>query len=166
MKTYILFFAVILVSIFACTKSEDAPASLEGTDQAIDLRGENPIERPWKGVFNTALTANNHPCYETAGEGIISHMGKATTSSSYCFYNPYCTSGTTNTVAANGDEVHSTFDQCTVNIEYPIMYVEGTFQVTGGTGRFANASGSGTQSTVWNLETHSGTTTVDGTIVY
>lgn len=79
-----------------------------------------------------------------AGEGNISHMGKVTWSSTHCTYvndhwEPIGQFGQAELVivAANGDEVHGTYEG---SVTGPTTFIE-TMTITGGTGRFLGAIG-------------------------
>jgi hypothetical protein len=74
--------------------------------------------------------------------GNASHLGRFTGTATEVLYAPDFDSFTVyvTQVAANGDELFSTYEGTFVDSSDSI----GTFQITGGTGRFAGASGSGT----------------------
>ena len=107
---------------------DDVPfkAEMTATDQDFE-----PGEFPVLGTFTTT------------SEGTGTHIGKFTsvgvstlvyTSAGIWF------EGTATTVAADGDEIHSE----TWGFTWDPGDVEGYFEITGGTGRFDGATGSGT----------------------
>ena len=109
---------------------------------------------------------------EYVGEGPASHMGMTrmtvTFASCVTAFQPegddllvFTTIGPVKMVGANGDEIHGTFAMK--------QYASGRFAVesatiSGGTGRFANASGELSAEGWINRETHIGYVTLTGTI--
>jgi hypothetical protein len=82
------------------------------------------------------------------GEGIESHVGRYTIRNSHCL-NPVTgefTAGLFHKVAANGDELFGTYEGTSSVIQAPapvgIFAILGQLAFGGGTGRFANATGS------------------------
>jgi hypothetical protein len=114
--------------------------------------------------------------YLSTGTGRFSHLGAATVEVTHCTWIDWATGtgefafGTITITAANGDVLtlahHGTFELA-FGAEGPeSSLIDLEWVVTGGTGRFADATGSGTATAVGDLE--AGTTTADyhGTIVY
>ena len=82
------------------------------------------------------------------GEGVESHVGRYTIRNSHCL-NPATgefTAGLFHKVAANGDELFGTYEGTSSVIQAPapvgIFAIRGQLAFTGGSGRFANATGS------------------------
>ena len=82
------------------------------------------------------------------GEGIESHVGRYTIQNSHCL-NPATgdfRAGLFHKVAANGDELFGTYEGTSSVIQPPapvgIFAIQGQLAFTGGSGRFADASGS------------------------
>lgn len=82
------------------------------------------------------------------GEGIESHVGRYTIQNSHCL-NPGTgdfSAGLFRKVAANGDELFGTYEGTSSVIQAPapvgIFAIRGQLAFTGGSGRFADASGS------------------------
>jgi hypothetical protein len=75
--------------------------------------------------------------------GNLSHLGQFTGTATEVLFAPDYVSYTVDSIlaAANGDELFVTLDGMFVDAQGNSV---GTFQITGGTGRFAGASGSGT----------------------
>jgi hypothetical protein len=75
--------------------------------------------------------------------GTLSHLGQFTGTATEVLFAPDYVSFTVDTilVAANGDQLFVTYDGMFVDAQNDSV---GTFEITGGTGRFAGASGSGT----------------------
>lgn len=110
---------------------------VNGDNKTATVAGNRPIRGDSRGTIsiNTATGA-------LTGEesGVISHLGKQTLSlqgvSTFSGDGTVTGSGTVTMVAANGDKVTGTF---VLTGREPILTARVT--ITGGTGRFANASG-------------------------
>ena len=75
--------------------------------------------------------------------------------------------GTAVFTAANGDQLVTTFSgMATFPDQNGILTFDGTDTVTGGTGRFAGASGSFTRATRVNVFLGTGELVLDGTLSY
>jgi hypothetical protein len=73
--------------------------------------------------------------------------------------------GTFRIVAASGDEIHAKFTgQSSATSTPDVRRVVGTASITGGTGRFAGASGSFTVDRLFNAAMNTTVGTFDGTI--
>lgn len=131
---------------------------------------------PFKGSSaNQAISAeqvdDEHVFVTTVGTGRATHLGKFT------FISPHLSGlfdfsieGIQIFSAANGDELHADLAgnlQPFVD-ETGHLYLTGdiTGTITGGTGRFANATGSFTFSLFFDTETASSTAEIDGMILY
>lgn len=109
----------------------------------------------------------------TSGSGQATHLGQVTGTAQDCIAPPAAgytytfSNGKLTLIAANGDELRATYAG-TLNPTSvpPIFAVTGTYQITGGTGRFTNASGSGRLGGTENLQTGQGQLLLDGTISY
>lgn len=108
----------------------------------------------------------------TTGSGHASHLGNITGSgtdcvtptspSTYSFSN-----GKLVVIAANGDELRADYSgNLTPSATAPIYVIAGTYRITGGTGRFTNASGTGTVGGLENLLTGQGQFELKGAISY
>ena len=109
----------------------------------------------------------------TSGTGQATHLGRVTGTAEDCIVPPsagyaYTFSGGRLTlVAANGDELRATYSGTLNPTAVPPIYaITGTYQITGGTGRFTGASGSGRLGGIENLQTGQGQLSLDGTISY
>jgi hypothetical protein len=131
---------------------------------------------PFKGhTENQAISAEpvdpEHVFVTTVGAGKATHLGKFT------FVSPHLSGlldfsidGIQIITAANGDELHTTL---TGNLAPQIDETRHVFlvgsvdgKITGGTGRFANATGSFTFSLVFDTETAHSFAEIEGTILY
>jgi hypothetical protein len=79
------------------------------------------------------------------GEGVARHLGKATTftTNQEVDLNTGLSSATYTFTAANGDTVVLEEEFQSTFLDQTRVMFDGTYQVTGGTGRFAGATGSG-----------------------
>ncbi len=106
-------------------------------------------ERPY--MAGVDLLAVGFPCGVYAGSGTATHLGAITESGSYCvleFVGPGLArlAGEGTQTAANGDKLMFEFNEIANFNTVPFTAV-GTFTITGGTGRFAGATGGGTFNT-------------------
>lgn len=152
----VLFFTVLLFAITACQKDEGALAPT-GTDE-LSFR---TATRPFSGnlvdyvvwfAYPSPVCAPNEMAYlKSEGGGNALHMGKIEEINFNCCYPPFyldvygsspLSNGSTTLIAANGDEVYYTWEGTLDWWEDPATF-EGTFTITGGTGRFSGATGGG-----------------------
>jgi hypothetical protein len=120
-------------------------------------------ETPVPGVFTVT----------TSGVGHSSHLGKVTFSTTETL--DFITSpeglvvrdGRMAMVAANGDELHWAYEGTgSLPDAAGVSALTGTFVVTGGTGRFTDATGSGTFHGTGNAVTGVAIVSYEGTIAY
>jgi hypothetical protein len=105
--------------------------------------------RPWKESYqSTGTIAPGGRCaplllVSLQGGGTATHIGKYTIVNSHCV-NPETgelTSGTFVKVAANGDRIRGSYGGNAIPTGPGTFNITGTITFEGGTGRFANASG-------------------------
>ena len=126
--------------------------------------------KPFAGVFtgNVAFTPTG-ATYQ--GSGTANHLGATAIAGVVVPVGPASCDGfaaqqTITLTAANGDELHIfVVDDSCFESEVQIHGV-GTFEVTGGTGRFANATGAGTFDGLARLDLGTVNITLNGTITY
>ncbi len=108
----------------------------------------------------------------TAGSGTAMHLGNVTGSGSDCVNptSPFTfafSHGKLTMVAVDGDVLHADYAGTLRPSATPPMFtVAGQYTITGGTGRFANASGNGTVGGLENIQTGQGQLTFSGAISY
>jgi hypothetical protein len=154
-------------------------AALAGADGAG--RGSEPhqapkaIDRPLRGRstgINTVNLQSGAATYESSGH--LSHLGAVTNAGIQTISfigNTIRFTGTGTTVASNGDELFATFSGTATVTSAAAATTVNT--ITGGTGRFAGATGtfrvtsvSKPISTVGPVETFATTSTTEGSISY
>jgi len=134
------------------------------------------VPRPFRGTWVTAISPPADPIpgcdgdpttgpFEIAGWGRATHMGNTTYNSvSESDFINQCGSGSI--TAANGDQLFVEFGGDVDASQLPFVTFSGDFTFTGGTGRFAGASGSGTYSGSASVAESAGEVTYDGMITY
>jgi len=151
-----LFALIALISPQKLAASSDAPAvPFKGAaeEQAISAVPVDP----------------DHVLVTTVGGGNATHLGKFTFISPHLSgLSDFSIDGTQTFTAANGDQLQAnivgnlTPQPDDTGHVFLVGDVQGT--ITGGTGRFANASGSFTFSIVFDTQTLHSTASIDGTI--
>ncbi|MGI9025900.1 MAG: hypothetical protein ACR2GP_10015 [Burkholderiaceae bacterium] len=148
---------------------------------ASSIAFAGPTGVPFKATFVTQEQLHPDPAIcqtapylvgVTTGSGHASHLGATTGISSDCVtptsaYTYSFSNGKLTLTAANGDEVRAEYSgSLSPTATPPIYAIAGTYRITGGTGRFSNASGTGTLQGIDNLQTGQGQLQLSGTISY
>ncbi len=108
----------------------------------------------------------------TTGVGTATHLGAVTGIGSDCITPTSPTTfqfgnGHLTVVAANGDELRAQYSGTLVPSALPpYSTISGSYRITGGTGRFAGATGGGKLGGIENLLTGQGRLTLSGTLSY
>lgn len=107
----------------------------------------------------------------TTGTGKSTHLGKVSLKAVDCvtpMENHFTFKGSFTLTAANGDTLTGDYSGSFIPKENPPMYglSDAKFQITGGTGRFAQATGSAELQGNQNIQTGKGKLEADGTISY
>jgi hypothetical protein len=159
----LIFFSGLVLTFVAMTPTA-AMGAANGTD------------RPLTGTLTVITTVNlNTGAASNVSSGQLSHLGTVNGSSDEQFAlvgpNGFSWTGTGTIVAANGDELLETITG--VGTFGPPMQSTRFDTITGGTGRFADASGTftytgvtGSVSIVGSIETVTLTSTINGSISY
>ncbi len=129
---------------------------------------------PFKAYFETASRPLAFPPIlrlESTGTGIGSHIGKATLLAYPTIdfrTNPISVSGTLVITAANGDEIFASFTGTRTATSSTVLdfTINATYTITGGTGRFQNATGSFVGISLGTVGIHTGTASYEGYISY
>jgi hypothetical protein len=122
--------------------------------------GKGGTNRPFKGVAKGTITKLLPPDLEVEYTGNATHLGRFTRFETAILKPDGSVSGSIDYVAANGDELFTTFSGSFVN---PTT-ATGTYTITGGTGRFEGATGTATFEAVTDFQHVD--VTFDGTISY
>jgi hypothetical protein len=159
----LIFLSGLVLAVVAMT-----PAAAMGAAKGPD--------RPVTGTLTVITTVNlNTGAASNVSSGQLSHLGTVNGSSDEQFSlvgaNGFSWTGTGTIVAANGDNLFETISG--VGTFGPPMQSTRVDTITGGTGRFADASGTftytsvmGSVSIVGSTETVTLTSTINGTISY
>ena len=143
------------------------------TSAAVPEAPSAAIQVPFKGSFEATGTASVLPgdrcpdlTVEIQGTGNATHLGRLTTDQSHCATPTSLafTDGLFTLTAANGDQLRGTYSGEFVPLDPPLFTIDGRFTFTGGTGRFAGATGGGHATGVQNLATGDVTVSLVGTI--
>ncbi|GAA4437106.1 hypothetical protein GCM10023188_30940 [Pontibacter saemangeumensis] len=145
--TLLLFAVACLFALTSCSaENELDEITLSGTESA-DAKMQM---RPFGGSYETrhyVLPESAFPIQRIriTGQGQFSHMGKSivvtNTTLNLTPPPPFITNGTNVITAANGDELHSSFTGTAVPQQDGRLLVTVNHTITGGTGRFYDASG-------------------------
>jgi hypothetical protein len=119
---------------------------------AAGSAGANAASRPFKGSMSGAVTfVVDTGCpfgmrSDSAATGTASHFGKFTFESSHCSGVTFA--GEEAIVAANGDELFADYENFGPPVPLPsevgtVYDIPVVFTITGGTGRFSDATGGG-----------------------
>lgn len=155
-----LLFLLAGIGLFTACEKHELFQEFEGTESVEKMAKDEatPLEAPIKAEFSVVpeafLPDEIHDEYTTilimVGEGKMSHLGQMTTrmifSANMGMVGPYGY-GTGVFVAANGDELHVTFDQGLIiwneedNNDFYLTRFNDKMIIDGGTGRFENARG-------------------------
>ena len=162
MRYVVLGFCVVTA---ACAgTSPSAPTALSSTilgAAVTEARGGS--ELPFRGTLQATETEGAPHRLNGAGEA--THLGRFTLTSEFTVTPPPAStaSGTATWTAANGDEI-STSTAGQAVITFPVAAIAETHTIIGGTGRFADASGSLVVDRTLNLQTLVSSASLTGTI--
>ncbi len=120
---------------------------------------------PFKGTFTTKDSVISPTQDEITGIGELTHFGKSTFVAEVDGGDFPLVSGTQIITDANGDEIFSTFTGSVIGPDANgILLITNHNTITGGTGRFAGATGNFIQKAIAYTYTPIGSATFDGTI--
>ncbi len=155
---YLIFLSiVILLGLAGCTDLQD-PVSTTAADENAEADAQRLVRSgPFRGTIDgTAITIGDCGQYTLLiavdGSGPLSYLGLTDFSAEICSawmdnIPPFEgeMTGTATGVAANGDTITMTMEGTYYAQDPPptILQFDGTYTITGGTGRFAGASGTG-----------------------
>jgi hypothetical protein len=152
--------------------SPTAPTSSVTTSSASQIGGggvaaesKGGSELPFKGTYQgleTVVTPSHHQLVDATGNA--THLGRFTVTADWTLA-PTGGVGTSTWTAANGDQFSTTFTRRgDFSVPLTATFTE-THDITGGTGRFANAKGAFTIIQTRGLSMpYNNSATIDGTI--
>jgi hypothetical protein len=135
--------------LLSCQK-DDIQKAKESNNNVVDAAKVNmEKDRPFKGSYTTSSEIlQPAPILKTriTGTGHVSQLGYSTfvaySTLNFTSQPPFQLGGTATFTAANGDEVYTSFTGTSTPTAQGMLDVSMTHIITGGTGRFQNATGS------------------------
>jgi len=133
---------------------------------ALAPASANLVTRPWEGsCTGTGIRRADNITLDITGDCHLSHLGLTTTVGVETLGRPLRAVHTFTT--ANGDLLYTTtVGQATLKPDFSGVMFSNIETVVGGTGRFANASGTATRIGQSNFSDGSGTWEIKGTLTY
>jgi hypothetical protein len=126
---------------------------------------------PLKGHDKGSFTLTPDGCGAGVFAVVVDDTGKATHVGKYAYHSNECFngatgefSGTFTITAANGDTISGTYAGAVVNVVGDLGFYEQDNVITGGTGRFAGATGEFHLSGIANLATLESSQRISGTV--
>lgn len=155
MKKQIPLLLAFFASLFFISCQKEVINPLEEGQHSLSVSANDNQESkmsergvPFKGSYNTSSVLLQPPpniIQNVKGTGIASHLGKSTFDAiSYVTvtaHPPFTVTGTRTITAANGDQIFTTFSGTSVPVVNGKNGADLNETITGGTGRFADASG-------------------------
>lgn len=192
MRTHTISSLAVIVSLFTGC-ADGTPAGVEaalapgfsavGLQQEVPLRGSGTAEVtrqdfapgfPVEGsTFDGRCSVPSSWIIEFTGTGQITHLGAVSITFEHCTQADLAagtfayTDGVFSYTAANGDQLHGSYGSGTAGmLSADVVWWQDSFVIQGGTGRFAGASGGGTDR--GTTESASGYTEyeLEGVLVY
>jgi hypothetical protein len=164
MRYVVIGFCVVAAACAGTSPSAPtAPSSTVPGVAVTEARGGS--ELPFRGTLQASETVADGGLHHLNGVGEATHLGRFTLTSVFTVTPPPAStaSGTATWTAANGDEIFtSTAGQAVIT--FPVAVIAETHTITGGTGRFADASGSIVVDRSLNLQTLVSSASLTGTI--
>lgn len=165
--------AVMAIVLLVSCQKEDMQQLQETAGRAAPQASMKEAGVPFKASFETVLTAIAPPpnmVQRVTGTGIASHMGASTfeaiSNVTVAFPPPFAVYGTRTITAANGDKIYTSFTGTSTPVVEGKNGADLQETITGGTGRFANASGTITTAARNDFSTSSFRAEMEGTIQY
>lgn len=163
MRYLVLGFCVVTAAC-ADTRSSSptTPTSMISGTASTDATGGS--ELPFSGTLQATETATG-ALRRLTGTGEATHLGRFTLLSEFTVIPPPAStaSGTATWTAANGNEIFTTVAGQAV-VTFPVAAIVETHTITGGTGRFAGASGTLLVERSLNVLTLASSGSIAGTI--
>ena len=138
---------------------------------ALPIQALAGAQVPFKGSDTGGFTLEANGCGSGVFAVVIDDAGKASHVGRYAYHADECFnattgafSGTFTITAANGDTISGTYVGAVVAVVGDLGFYEQEAVITGGTGRFAGASGAFHLSGIANLVTLESSQTISGTV--
>jgi hypothetical protein len=174
MKKQLFLFSGILISavLLSCQKELSSKQDVaEMATTASNVKSGKAV--PFKGKYATTVQVLSGPPQlrqRITGIGLATHLGESSFVANNTVYitppPPFQAAGTTIFVADNGDEFYTSFTGTSTPGPNGTSMVVVNHTITGGTGRFSDATGTFTGNTIANPALPTGTITYNGTISY
>ena len=164
-EVLVLLPSVAVLTVSGCAQLE-SPVAPQKTIATLAPATANLVTRPWEGsCAGTGIIRSDGITLDITGTCQLSHLGRTTmvgVETLGAVLNAVHTFTT-----ANGDLLHTTTTGYAVlKPDFSGVNFFNTETITGGTGRFANASGVATRNGSSNFSDGSGTWEIVGTITY
>ena len=148
----------------APTSSAQTPSSSQIGGGSVATESKSGPDLPFKGDLQ-ATEAVNGQLHHLTGTGNGTHLGRFTYAADLTV-DPITHNGVGTVVwtAANGDQIFASTAGHVVSVAFPIVSFEETQSITGGTGRFVDASGTIIVERTLDVTTHATTGSFDSAI--
>ena len=145
----LLSLSLITASFLLLSCQKEATQKEESNNIVPAAKAKMAQDRPFKGSFTTTSEIlQPAPILKTriTGTGNVSQLGKSTfvalSTLDFTTQPPFQLGGTATFTAANGDEIYTSFTGTSTPAGEGMLNVAMIHTITGGTGRFQNATGS------------------------
>ena len=145
----LLSLSLITASFLLLSCQKEATQKEESNNIIPAAKAKMAQDRPFKGSFTTTSEIlQPAPILKTriTGTGNVSQLGKSTfvalSTLDFTTQPPFQLGGTATFTAANGDEIYTSFTGTSTPAGEGMLNVAMIHTITGGTGRFQNATGS------------------------
>jgi len=175
MKKQLFLFSGILVSavLVSCQKESSFKQDVSTELRTTSSNAKAGKAVPFKGEYTTTVQVLSGPPQlrqRISGIGHATHLGESSFVANNTVYitppPPFLAAGTTTFVADNGDEFYTSFTGTSTPGPNGTSTVVVNHTITGGTGRFSDATGTFTGNTIANPALPTGIITYVGTISY
>jgi hypothetical protein len=158
---------IAFLTMAGCAQLE-SPVAPQRSIASLTSAGANLVTRPWEGnCTGTGIIRSDGFTLDITATCHLSHLGLTTTVEVETISATFGLSAVHTFTAANGDVLYTTtVGQATLKPDFSGVTFSNIETVTGGTGRFANASGTATRNGSTNFSDGSGTWVIQGTIKY
>ena len=175
MKKQLFLFSGILVSVIlvSCQKEVSSKQDISTGLRSTSSNAKAYPAKPFKGEYITTVQVLSGPPQlrqRISGIGHATHLGESSFVANNTVFitppPPFVATGTTIFVADNGDEFYTRFAGTSTPGANNTSTVVVIHTITGGTGRFSDATGTFTGNTIANPALSTGTISYAGTISY